>query len=619
MTTRSLGRQASRPPPPPAACAPSTLQELLDWPRRNLQKLRSSSATRHDFDRGFAGALKHGVAISTCYSGVGAPEFAAHLLECAAHELGLLRGASQEEGVQPGAGFRMRDAADIKPSARSALLGHPAEFAPEHVFGDVLDRLTPTTKATLEHLWEYGVQGMPGNGGRGSRDGDTAREIIAVLANGESTLFRHRRRRHCYRHGKECPLYQEGDAAVAADADGGGPPRARPLRVHIAGTTCKDFTRRNLQPRGMQGRHGLALLVWLFERRFVREDVVILENTPDFAKDTAAMVLSPFYMATVITAGPEDFGWWVNRRRLYMVFLRKDVFRTELDPAEFMAIFSARRPHGPECERGDMFFAAPSELVAEELRRRWGRRHGPLPRQSEQTNEGMDCSWVDTLTPPQDARRGEYERILVQKLFGASDAGELGDDIGSDGIKRIREAMHASFNLSSICDLEQNTPFAPVMATNCLPCLISHGEYFSFHKGRSLIGCEFWMAQGFPMFGKGFRPEKFQSILDSAAAAGSRGGADSHHKDLAGNSMHLDVLGALLAWVLCRSFPSFSPSQASARAVEVMAPADEEPLSTPAEPPSAPSAAGPAQGPLAKRRRSPSMEIASRARSSCDL
>eukprot|EP00969_Alexandrium_andersonii_P097624 4310941-Alexandrium_andersonii.AAC.2 len=57
---------------------------------------------------------------------------------------------------------------------------------------------------------------------------------------------------------------------------------------------------------GLYGRSAGPLLVWIFERRSRREDLVFTECTPAFPAAVYEELLSDLYVIRTLVAGPED-------------------------------------------------------------------------------------------------------------------------------------------------------------------------------------------------------------------------------------------------------------------------------------------------------------------------
>ena len=253
--------------------------------------------------------------------------------------------------------------------------------------------------------------------------------------------------------------------------------------------------------------------------------------------------LGEFYMIQTIVIGPEHFGWWVNRRRRFCVLVLRRVHGGVLDTigklSEFAAIFQAPRPEASQ--KADMFFCASDEMVKHvndrEALRLWEKN-----------------SYVDD----EDLKSGSMEarQVLYMK------------DYLHDRCKHPWTSLNISFDQlrakfmkeivqregTAVADLDQSPPMFKI--TSHLPCLLGHGTLWSWTHQRTLIPHELLIAQGWPMLGMDeeqivWSEDAWEEIDMSSQAK------------MAGNSIHLHVIGSLLCWVL-----------ATGRAVEV----DQSPL-----------------------------------------
>ena len=209
------------------------------------------------------------------------------------------------------------------------------------------------------------------------------------------------------------------------------------LRVHIAGITCKDFSVMNRWARGLEGgASGFPCLVWIFERRWVREQVLIIENVRGFSLQTLLDLLPMYVLGADLTLGPEDIGWWCVRKRRFMVLLLQG-WSLQLNGcdalAEFLRVFGKQRPSSGK--KGHMFFCAPTqEQIDSKARRR--RLAMPVSNDSQQpvsnasqaggsetaamtsADTGLaKMSWESTYTEGQVSRLRMYEKAAAEELF----------------------------------------------------------------------------------------------------------------------------------------------------------------------------------------------------------
>ena len=93
--------------------------------------------------------------------------------------------------------------------------------------------------------------------------------MVEILQMHEGKLFR--KHGYCEVHKTDCPLF--GTQHMAG---------SKKIQVHVAGTVCKDVSCQNQTRPGLAGPSGRTLLIWIFLRRFMLEDIIIQECTPGF-------------------------------------------------------------------------------------------------------------------------------------------------------------------------------------------------------------------------------------------------------------------------------------------------------------------------------------------------
>lgn len=155
----------------------------------------------------------------------------------------------------------------------------------------------------------------------------------------------------------------------------------------------------------------------------------------------------------------------------------------------------------------------------------------------------LTCSWTDLLTHYQDSRRQIVEKQFLRKASEAHCLGYSPDD-DANAHKKLA-ILQDKFKQSFIADLEQGEEHGHVRYNNMMPCLISHGEYWSSHLQRPLLAEEFFVVQGFPIFGM----HKESEMPEFEGMVVGWGLSQAQLKDLGGNTMHLDVLNALFIYL----------------------------------------------------------------------
>ena len=493
---------------PPRIHAASTLQGLMKYPTTSIQKLTPFPWMMENLKR----CLVRGINMTTAYSGVGAPEVAAALVLCGATEVGLVETSTP--------GFHFVEACDNKVIAQKVLLRHPAPIASKHLFMDLNDRIGTSAKQLLDNM-----EARPDDPFEAKKAAFDSMESFLLGLEESQQLFRKGRRRPCLKHRQPCFLNDR-----FTDIEGTG------LSLHVAGVTCKDYSKRKRHAIGIYGPSGRPLLLWIFERRFEREDVVLIEKVDGFDDAAVVRLLGPFYDIFRFRISPEDLGWWVSRKRIYILLvLKSSPFKFKALVPDFFTIFGCNRPTGLDCARGEMFYAAPDAAVQAVKAKRWGVKFG------KSSADTSSCSWSDILSASQDSRRLISEKQFLDKWagsFGLDLADALPSSMGrAAALAHIRSQHRASF----IADLDHNEDFGTVAFNNSMPCLISHGEYYSSGLQRGLIGMEFFAAQGFLVF----------DLCDFMNVDPDEWGLTEWQlKDLAGNSMSVPVVHALLIFIL---------------------------------------------------------------------
>ena len=349
------------------------------------------------------------------------------------------------------------------------------------------------------------------------------RDMKLLLKKYEKSLYRAGRKGPCEVHQTDCK-YHADDHRLPASV----------LKIHIAGTTCKDVSLMNASTRSSGCRDSgpamHVLLVWMMERRHRREHIIVVECTPLFSVENLEEFLGEFYTITTIVIGPEDFGWWVNRKRRFcvLVLLRScgGVLDTIGDLTQFAEVFREQRPQ--ESVKGSMFWCASDEMAKHvsdiEAERLW-------------TQKGYADNEV-LKTGSMEARQVLYMKDYLHDRcqYPWTSLNISFDRLRTKFMKELTQREG-----SAIADLDQSPPMFKI--TSHLPCLLGHGTLWSFSHQRALIPHELLIAQGWPMLGLHdgepvWSEEAWEEI-------------DMHSQaKMAGNSIHLHVIGALVCWIL---------------------------------------------------------------------
>jgi hypothetical protein len=412
------------------------LQELYNWPQLAFNKLTDPD-TAHGLDcsRMLRDHFCSGVDLKSYYSGKGTAESAlAYVGKVIDQELkSSANGAPCDH-----TGFWCSHACDNHSACQSVLTNLDSSMRPQHVFGDIHDRLPtavnakltsqePSPKASLDERLD-------------------ANEIIrqTVFA-GRSGYYNEEASAFCFVHGKECKLW-------ATRAHVGG----HPLVLVIAGFSCTDFCkRRHGKKPGFAGKTARSFWEFLAEILELKPDIVLYENSESFPVSVFDEYAGDQYRHENINIGPDVLGWPLSRPRKFGALFKVATVYFIGSAAEFLSIFLC------SCELyADAFFQAP-EIESSLCMVQRARARGYT------VTENTGVSLEMLLTPSMMDRLSDY-----------------------DAIRPARQALNGTF----VCDLEQNSDFAN--SGGFLPSTPTHGTLYNFKDNRIMIGKELLAAMG---------------------------------------------------------------------------------------------------------------------------
>ena len=485
-----------------ASVAPSTLPALLDFPFHTLAAIQAAEK-RGELQSGvfdqFIAWLDSGVVeVSACFSGIGGWEIALHLLDEAARQSGFRR--------TDASAFKINAACDKKKSAQLLLLQLSGTPRPQHIFEDVCDRMSRSAREVVERTEaEFLNQGLDG----------LFDELMNFLTTiGPQRLFENRRAR-CIVHKQECACSQRAGPAH--------------VRIHCASNICKDVSFMNQRRPGNDGKTAKALAVWICERQYHQEDLIVTECTAKFDVNTFHQTLGHWYHVHTLCVGPEHLGWWTNRRRRFCILAHKQgALQLHAPWEKFFATFGRGRP--AESEQGGMFYAAPADLVNDRI--------GKQARRRRKAAEIGDLA----MTGTQDAMRQLYECLYLESV--GHDRAEL-MKLSRRELSHLTRIELESRGRDVIVDLEQ-TPNRCRGMTPAVPVLLAKHNIYSFRKRRSLLPEEALLSHGFHMLdvNSHFYSPWDASISDLPVTPA---------KDLVGNTVNLHVVSSLLAFIFAHA------------------------------------------------------------------
>ena len=133
----------------PVPEAPSDLRSLLQWSTRSL------TCVPKEILHGACKLLSNGVRLSTCYSGMGAPEFVCRTLEATLKSEQLLPVPPLGCYTASYSGFCYVESCDMKPAAQKVLLREATadeKLKDTHVFRNIMERLPGQVQERLSAI-----------------------------------------------------------------------------------------------------------------------------------------------------------------------------------------------------------------------------------------------------------------------------------------------------------------------------------------------------------------------------------------------------------------------------------------------------------------------------------
>ena len=475
---------------PPGPCC---VEDLHDWCAYGMRTLGQMDATATDLLRS---AVQNGIWMTTHYSGVGTAEAAmsqvVDAVQCSSGEGGLVAFS----------------AADVDVGCRSILLAHVPPHAPRHVFGDIMGRVPKPVRDSLARLLQdHKAKAINAGGGL-----DAIQRFGAKFVREASGLLRRRvkftrqSRDWCYKHNKLCRCFPtEAELGTLG------------LHVEVSGSTCVAFSAIG-SGWGWLDPSSLPCLVWARMMDDVQPHLLVHENSPRFSVDILRQLI-PSLKFRSLTICPTDLGHPVRRLRRYSVGIHTCLVREvrHYTAENMAALFRA------VLLDGDVYFSADKHAVRAHREQLAKQRNLP-------TLAGNEPGWSSFSV------------------------------LGGGVFRRLREyhdIAHAPggyLEQHSVCvvNIAQNLRFVGPEFTSMVPALLRRSHLFilrSSGEEREMLPLEHWSAQGWPV----------PAVLPPGSAAASKFAIDMQAlvslssaslKSMAGNGMHMGVVGSVLLFLL---------------------------------------------------------------------
>ena len=272
-----------------------------------------------------------------------------------------------------------------------------------------------------------------------------------------------------------------------------------------------------MQKQESDERH-LAWALWSEERVAHDDALVGFENSESFPFDTHTAKFQQTHNSVGVKVGPEDMGWPMCRRRLYICSYSKEKLiwagpgSSEGIAAEFQELFSRK-----VVVDADVFLAS-----GEEAQREF--RQQLAATQKTFIRAGEECTVPVTSILSASSRR-HYE--LYQEAYLA-----LQDQQHHDGSSTTTTTLPLQ---AFVSDLLQN-PMHRNISRALMPSLTCSVLRYSHSQSRFFTDEDLWLAFGWPVMGAApGMPKMPFKLSDLSRSARMR---------LLGNSMHLAVLSS---------------------------------------------------------------------------
>lgn len=244
---------------------PSTFEEHFKWPQEALLSCNDYGAATGSLPTGSSSCLASGrtVSVTTTYSGAFTIEHA-----CKCIEEGLRGEAMKSLGIVAGCSFRFWAATDVDPTCRRLIMS--SKYPPEHVFGDVCDRLPASViqKMLAAHqvLLSRAKERIDASGLKGKdrldiidEFGTRCRHKLIHIARKAYKTMGAQCFAHCYIHQRDCPLWPPTEDGVVS-----------PIHFEAGGNICTASSSQNSQPWRWLHSSAVPCIVWLCSVEFKR-------------------------------------------------------------------------------------------------------------------------------------------------------------------------------------------------------------------------------------------------------------------------------------------------------------------------------------------------------------
>ena len=249
-------------------------------------------------------------------------------------------------------------AADVEPTCRFVLERHAQCSQPQHVFGDLMERVDIKTARALRSIVQAGIRSWQRQRGRGMLGKSKKKNPASVKKTLSQSVFRkclaclksatYHKKRYCFRCARECEVHP--------------PAEERSEHSHyivVAGTTCVSWSSMGSCDAWLH-QATLPFMVWLEDWYRHEPTHVIHECSRNFDVESFREAVSEKYHLEQVISSPLDFGVPAHRCRSYCLLTLKSKIvvdipysRASLSELLFQKVATNAK----------IFFRAPSSLV----------------------------------------------------------------------------------------------------------------------------------------------------------------------------------------------------------------------------------------------------------------
>jgi len=301
------------------SAGPTTLEDLFRWSSEALQRCSDYGAANGvGPSPSSCLATCDNIVVTTTYSG-------AYTIEhvCKVIELELAAGAYRDIGLKA-CRFRLYAATEVDESCRRLIMG--SKFPPEHVFGDVCDRLPGDALHRMNGIQQVLLKRAQDKIKEDSLHGKARLAVFDEMgARCRSKLIHVARKAFkqmhgdcaafCYIHCQRCLVWPQGKQEMV-----GIDPPAPFIHLEAGGRICTAFSSQNWSPWRWLHASAVPCIVWLCSVEAQRPAFLLQECSDNF--DTESVLSEVFsddgqWSSDILRLCPQDVGSPMTRMRKY--------------------------------------------------------------------------------------------------------------------------------------------------------------------------------------------------------------------------------------------------------------------------------------------------------------